>query len=393
MNRNIRIFIVIASLLLTAGFAAGADKEKSGSWLDRFKLNGDLRLRYEGFDQEGRYDDGRRDRFRIRLRAGFGFQVRDDLKIGFQLRSGDSSDPVSDNQSLDGGFSKKEIAIAEAYADWQAHDNVSIIAGKFAPKKLWMVSDMQWDDDVVVEGAMERFLMKGSGETFKKLEASVYQFVLDEDSTSEDGYLFGAQVRPTFKLTDKNELTFGVGYENYSRPQEVVGLTAGDTISGNRITNLLDGEGNLVSDFRIASAFFQWKNKTSKKWPVKVSFFYYKNTGAKSEIGEETSVDNAVGAGDDNDTAFFARVQVGDYKKPGQMAFRLSKYDSEPDALFYAYTQSDTTRASNVDGLRFDFRIGMPAKGYINVTWYNTKPTLGDFSTMDRWQVDYIFRF
>ena len=95
----------------------------------------------------------------------------------------------------------------------------------------------------------------------------------------------------------------------------------------------------------------------------------------------------------ENDTAFFGRIQIGDYKKPGQVAVRLSRYDSKPDAMFFAYAQSDTRRATNVDGYRVDVRIGMPMKDFINLTWYQTDWTLGEDTTMDRWQVDYIFNF
>ena len=96
---------------------------------------------------------------------------------------------------------------------------------------------------------------------------------------------------------------------------------------------------------------------------------------------------------EDNDTAFFGRIQVGDYKKPGQVAVRLARYDSKPDAIFYAFAQSDSRRASNVDGYRADVRVGMPAKGYVNFTWYRTDWQIGEDTTMDRWQLDYIFRF
>ena len=75
------------------------------------------------------------------------------------------------------------------------------------------------------------------------------------------------------------------------------------------------------------------------------------------------------------------------------MAFRYSRYDSRPDAMFYAFTQSDTIRGSNVDAHRFDFRLGMPLKSYINVTYYNARPKAGGDDVMNRWQFDYIFRF
>jgi hypothetical protein len=189
----------------------------------------------------------------------------------------------------------------------------------------------------------------------------------------------------------------------------VVGLTFGgalDTEPEGYVTNLIDpATGDLVSDFDVASLFAVWKNKSSKKWPVKVSLFFYKNLGAESATGgiyqgeldggvlvvDEIVAEDLVS--DENDSAYYARIQVGDYKKPGRMAFRYTRYDSKPDAMFYAWVQSDTKRGTNVEGNRVDFRIGMPKKAYINVTWYNTDWKYGDDPTMDRWQFDYIFKF
>jgi hypothetical protein len=381
----------------------GQDKE-SKSWADRIKFGGDLRLRYEYFSWSGKFDDGDRARERGRLRFGVKAELRDDLNVGFQLRSGNPDNPHSDNQSFDGGFNKKEIAIAEAYVDWKLNEHVSIIAGKFTPKKLWVVSDLQWDDDVTTEGSMQSFLVNGGDGTFKNFEANTYQFILEESGSSADASLFGFQARPTLKLGDTNELVVGIGFDSYSRPDKVVALTIDGkllTEPEGFVTNLVDpATGMLVSDFRVANAFVVWKNKASKRWPVKVSLFYYKNTGAKSTLGSVVTFDDGMitgtvvsGTGDSNDTAVFARAQVGDYKKPGHVAVRYAYYDSEPDAVFYAFVQSDTRRGSNVDGGRLDVRVGMPLKGYINVTWYHTDWKIGDDTTMHRWQADYVFKF
>jgi hypothetical protein len=97
--------------------------------------------------------------------------------------------------------------------------------------------------------------------------------------------------------------------------------------------------------------------------------------------------------GEDHDTAYFARIQVGDYKKLWQPCFRYSYYSSEPDALFFAWPQSDTNRQSNVEAHRVDFRLGGPKKSYVNVTYYRTEPNFGEDTVLNRWQVDYIIRF
>jgi hypothetical protein len=257
---------------------------------------------------------------------------------------------------------------------------------------------------VIAEGVMEEFDWE-FGDTFKSLEVNLYQFALEESSSGSDAYMFGGQVAPTFKINDVNSVTAGVGYETISHPEAVFGLTQGeklDTEPEGFFTNLVtidpvSGEATPISDYRVANVFVVWKNKSIKKWPIKVSLFYYKNTGTEDLVGAvynwEDDVIVATANADDNNTAFYGRVQVGDYKKPGQMAFRFSKYDSEPDAIFYAYVQSDTRRGTNVDGNRFDFRIGMPAKSYINFTWYNTDWKVGSDTTMDRWQLDYVFKF
>lgn len=372
-----RKWLGAAVLALTASSASLAGD--TPAWLERIDFKGDFRLRYEGFDQDGSFDNGHRDRLRFRLRFGFESRIREDLRVGFALHSGDPADPVSANQTLDEGLSFKEINIGEAWVDWTAADWGSVRLGKFLPDDLWHVSDLQWDDDVAIEGAMESFHFGGSG-GFAGVTANVYQVVLNESGDGSDAYLFGAQVRPAFRVGEKSELTVGVGYDSYSHPEDVVALSLDGDLGGNPITNIvIDPDGNLASDFRIVQAFAEWSNKASERWPFKVSVFAYRNTGAD-------------GLGEDQDSALFARVQVGDYKKFKQMAIRLTRYESEPDALFYAYAQSDTGLGSNVEGYRFDYRLGMPARSYINISWYNVEPKVGPGETTDRWQLDYVFR-
>lgn len=342
-------------------------------WYERIDFRGDLRLRGEFFSVEGISPNDRRERFRLRFRPGMSAHITDWLEIGFQLRSGDPADPVSDNESFDGGFSLKAISISEAYAAVHPNDSFDLTMGKFDPKKRWVVTDMQWDDDVTVEGAMQEL-------AFGPFEASLYQYILEESGSSRDAYMLGGQVHGDFGNDAVGTFTVGAGFDSWIRPQMVVDRTLGGTLEGNRVTNLLDANGKLVSDFDIAHAFVIWSWNRSEHWPVKFSLFGYLNTGAR-------------GAGGELDTAYFVRLQVGDYKRKGQMMFRASRYFSEPDALFYVFAQSDTTMASDVDGYRVDFRLGYVKKSYFNLTWYHARPVYALFPTMDRLQVDYIIVF
>jgi hypothetical protein len=379
--------------------AAFAGERDDLEWYDRLSMGGDLRLRAEHINWEDKFDDDIRDRFRYRFRLGMTAVLSEAVELGFQIRSGNPDNPQSDNQSFDGGFSKKEIALSEAFVDWQPRESFGLRAGKFSPKKLWHVSDLQWDDDVIVEGVMGSLRFGGSDDS-EAYVASAYQFILEESSDSDDAYLLGGQLRRNFALNDKNRLTAGFGYDSFTRPDKVVGLTLGgelDTEPEGVVTNLIGPDGMLVSDFRVFSAFAQWKNKTNRRWPLSVSLFYYKNLGAERTVGAITDEGgNVLVAGlrsDENDKGYYARVQLGDYKKPGQVAIRLTKYKSEPDAIFYAWVQSDTRRGSNVDGERVDVRIGMPMNAHVNVTFYNTDWEKGTDTTMRLWQFDYILEF
>jgi hypothetical protein len=391
--------IAIALLLLTGLAAPVVASDDDDNWYDRLNFGGDFRLRYEGFDWDGHFDDGSRHRFRYRFRVGLTADITDKVTAGFQLRSGNSQNPISDNQSFDTGFDKNSISIAQAYVEWRATDSFALVVGKFAPKGRWSAADLQWDDDVTTEGAMQMFDWKTGG-VVKKIDLNLWQYILNESSGSSDAYMVGGQIVPVFALGEKNDLAVGLSYDKVSKPDVVVGLYNDGSLDldATHITNFVDPTtGELVSDFEIANVFAEWKNKSSERWPIKVTLYMYKNLGANDVAGEirQTGSTNVLttGVSSDNDTAIFARVQVGDYKKPGQMAFRLSRYDSEPDAMLFAYSQSDTRRASNVDGYRFDFRVGLPKQSHINLTWYQTDWKIGEDSTMNRWQVDYIIKF
>jgi len=348
-------------------------EKKDEKWYDRIDFKGDLRLRGEFFWVDGISSNDRRERFRARIRPGIYADITDWMEVGLQVRSGDPTDPVSDNSSFDGGFSLIPLSISEGYARFDLGKALDLTIGKFDPKNKWVVTDMQWDDDVTVEGAMEEL-------SFGPLKIDFYQYILEEDKRTRDAYLLGGQVYGSFGSDSVGSFTVGAGFDQWVRPQMVADLTLDGKLNGNHVTNLLDDDQQLISDFEIANAFVTWSLKKSDRWPVKFSLFGYLNTGAR-------------GLGKDYDTGYFVRLQVGDYKKKGQMMFRASRYYSEPDALFYVFAQSDTTMASDVDGYRFDFRLGYVNKSYFNFTWYHTKTVYSVFPDMDRLQVDYIIVF
>jgi hypothetical protein len=294
-----------------------SEKDDKKAWYDIIKILGDLRLRAESFDWGDKFDDGRRDRFRYRLRLGFMASLHEQLDLGIELRSGNFRDAVSDNTSFDGAGTKDEIAIAQAFVHYKPLRDFWVPAGKFSPKKLWHVSDLQWDDDAVVNGLMLAYDRKRDG-LVKDVDVRGYSFVLEENSSRGDSYWYGVQVGPTFGLTKRDTLLVGAGFDLVTNPEEVARNSAGFTddalFGGNAVTNLVifDENGDaqaLVSEFEIATLYTEWKNKASKQWPVKVSLFYYKNFGAGDRVGIDPTVGpSSAGTGEENDTGWFFRL-------------------------------------------------------------------------------------
>ena len=247
---------------------AGKDDDKPKKWYDRITFSGDARMRYEGFKKEGSYDKDRRDRFRTRIRVGLTATITEKMTFGLQLRNGDPDDPVSNNTSYDGAFQFKEFNLGQGYLDYQFTDAVGVIGGKFDAKKRWKVSDMQWDDDVTVEGLMENFDLGSGDGAFKGVDIALYQFMLEESKNESDSRLYGLQTRMNFKAGEDGKFFIGAGYDTWDNPQGIADLTLGGDLGGNNMTNIVDEDGMLVSDFDILNIHAEYKNIASKRWPV-----------------------------------------------------------------------------------------------------------------------------
>jgi hypothetical protein len=201
----------------------GADK-----WLKDLKFKGDLRLRYEAFQNTSgavtENDD--RNRFRYRLRFGWEKKFSDQMNIGFYLASGEgpttsgtsagssalNSDPTSTNTSLDGNFNFKPIYIEKVFAAYNPEwtkigpvENLNVTAGKFDNPFEKGSSDILWDRDVKPEGIYEKVDLKLLDTTNFDLKSYLTsgQFVLDEDANTSGGgdanlFAFQLGINPVF---------------------------------------------------------------------------------------------------------------------------------------------------------------------------------------------------
>lgn len=226
-------------------------------WLRRIRPSGDVRARWERdlfasgnygqtdfnaintgkpFDLPGldyandRYLDVDRDRTRPRLRARLGLDadVSHGFTVGLRLASGDTSAPVSTNQTLGGSggnFSKYQLWLDRAFIRWAPADALAVDVGRF--ENPFFRTDLIWDEDVSFDGvalraggqrgALRPFLAGGAF----PLHATGLNFPADsvDKLPSRNRWLYALQLGTTWRPSDALGLKVGVAYYYFHHVQ------------------------------------------------------------------------------------------------------------------------------------------------------------------------------
>lgn len=264
-----------------------------------------------------------------------------EFEWGIRFSSGTLAQPVSPNPVLTDFFSRKPVAIDQAYVSWRPRPapGLRVIAGKFEP--TWSRTEMTIDNDVQVEGVSEVFSHDLKYSVLKNITLSAWQLpLLERGSTfvrnangtvnieeskrnGRDLGLFGAQLQARFALNKSTNLTLSVANQHFSNtdainPVQVFGsnlqlpvtitipataTTPSQTVTG--VVNiprefLLSGNGNLglsnttnaainrngrlASRFNLVDFLAQLDIRHFKHNPMTLIFDYVRNTGTRDVI-------------------------------------------------------------------------------------------------------------
>lgn len=289
--------------------APAPDKESApakAQWTDTLKLSGDLRYRHESIDQDG---SDERIRHRVRARVQLKASPTENTEVVVRLASG-SDDPVSTNQSLDGGFSTKDFGLDLAYFKTELGQGNAVIAGKmknplFAPGN----SSLLWDGDLTPEGLAWTY---ENGSFF----ANAIGFVVEERSSASDSLVLGGQLGLSRTISDGVDVVAGVGFYDYA-------ATMGRSPFFDANGNSTDADGNYLFDYELTEVFAQMTAALADM-PLVVYLDW---------------VNNSAGGGED--TGFAVGAKLGKASKPGQWDFGYTYKDLEADAVLATFTDSD----------------------------------------------------
>ena len=307
MVKPITAFLCVV-LLSTASLAS--------DWWENIKLKGDFRYRHEMIDTEGK---DTRNRQRIRARFEVLANVNQTTIVGLQVATG-SDDPVSTNQTLDNGYSTKNLMLDLAYLEIkpQTIKGLSIKGGKFKnpffkPGK----SELIWDGDMNPEGGAAAY-KKDLQDISITLIAS--GFWIEEHSSGDDSWMAAGQGLFSYNLNDnKSGITAGAGFFNYINTVGFEPFFDADNPMGNTV----DTSSLYVNDYQLLELFGEVNHKFGNI-PVTMMGDYVTNTAV------------------DNDcNGWLVGIRIGKAKKTGSWSCRYNYREVEKDAVIGMYADSD----------------------------------------------------
>jgi len=358
--------VVAALAMLVVTNVAHADTHP---WYDHIDLTGDLRVRNESFNIEGKKD---RLRHRIRARLQITANVHDDVVASIGLASG-GDDPVSTNQSLDGGFSTKDIRLDLAFFTWKPSSarGVSVTAGKmklpfYTPGKTQLI----WDSDLRPEGVTVGLKSKPSDVTLSLVMGGYW---VDESSSFRDAALLAAQADVKFGArTSRSFVRAGGGYFDYARLENHPTVFDASDSFGNS-TNV---DMTYMYDYNLLEAFVELGTEMGST-PVVVFGDYVTNSDP-----------------DSNNVGWLIGARIGKTKRTGSWEVRYNYRKSEMDALLGVFTDSDFIGGgTNGQGHKFSMDVQLAKRIKAGGTAFINESGLTTKTDYNRYQLDVVIKF
>lgn len=359
---NHRLFYILLgtlTLCLTASPVRGQSNGASGASEEvssaeevspaarAVNFSGDFRLRYENTAnvEPGTPLFEARHREVVRFRAGATIQINDLIQFGGRMATGSQDDPNTADVTLGNFVDDLDVSLDRLYIALK-HQDLFISGGKFA--NPFRRTALVWDGDVNPQGVAGSYTFAGSGPISAKF-IGMYA-IIDEHSGSAtpDSDMGGAQVELSMQSASDWSLTLAGGYFNY-RISSLSNADAGDTRSNN-----INSDGTAyISDFNLLDVIAV-VDYGGLGYPIRFVGDYVKNLGAEV----------------DEDQGFMLDLFVGRASQTKDVRFRYGYAELETDGVLAAFSNDNTTLATNYVQHTLTLDYVVLDHTTLNVTWY-----------------------
>ncbi len=422
--------------------------ERQIKGLGPISFSGDVRLRGEPFF--GGPTDESLDRVRERVRARFNAvaDLGSQFRAGISLASGDINDPTSTNQTLTGFYTRKTIALDQAFVEYKPKQVkfLDLIGGKF--RYPWYNTELTWDKDLNIEGVAETFSFDIHTPVLKRFAVVAFQLPSAEvaNTSSTDKRInqqitYGGQIQTVWQLVPRVKLSAYSGFYWFDSSDSIAlalarasaknpqtpltgllplgtGNTVQNAIFTTTATNVVTVGGTRyptgvmsITNAQYASQYALFDNiarfdiDTGRpKFPVSLIGDYVQNTEACSNLPNIAAAPANTASITYTQTknftcvsnqrrGYWAEARVGRLQQKGDWQLGYTRIYIEREAVLSNFNYSDIRQGSNVTQHRIDGFYQLGPSVQLGAAALIGRPLASSEPWLTRLQFDAIYIF
>jgi len=422
--------------------------ERQIKGLGPISFSGDVRLRGEPFFGGPSDESLERARARVRVRFNAMADLGSQFRTGISLASGDVNDPTTTNQTLTGFYTRKAVALDQAFVEFRPTQfkPLTLVGGKF--RYPWYNTELTWDKDLNPEGAAETLGFSFNTPVLKRFALVGFQLPFAEiagtaanDKRTTQQITYGGQVQTTWQLAPHVTLNAYSGiYDFHGADAVAIALARASAKNPQTpLTGLLPlGSGNPVQDSTYTTTSTTIVTVNGAAFPTGVTSITNAQFASKFQLvdsivrldvdtgharaplsfigdyvqnmGACANLPNIVAAPANTSTATFKQTvnapcvsnqrrgywmegRVGRLQEKGDFQFGYTHIYIEREAVLGNFNYSDIRQGSNVTQHRFDFFYQFDRSVQLGVTALVGRPLGTTEPWLTRLQFDSIYIF
>lgn len=309
--------------------------ERQIKGLGPISFSGDVRLRAEPFFGGPRDQSMDRARARVRVRFNALATLGSQFRAGVTLASGDINDPTTTNQTLTGFYSRKPIALDQAFVEFTPDQfkHLTVVGGKF--RYPWFNTELTWDKDLNPEGAAETLGFKLNTPILKRIALVGFQLPFAEVAGTASAnkriaqqITYGGQLQTAWQFGPRLTLSAFSGFYDY-RGTDSIALALARANAKNPqtpLTGLLPlASGNPVQDSIYTTTASTIITVNGTAYPTGVTSVTSAQFGSKFAL-----FDNLAKIDIDTGNARFPVSFIGDYVQNTEACANLAHIVAAP---------------------------------------------------------------
>ena len=422
--------------------------ERQIKGLGPISFSGDIRLRAEPFFGGPTNESMDRARERVRVRFNAFADLGSQFKAGISLASGDVNDPTSTNSTLTGFYTRKPIALDQAFVQFTPDQfkNLTLIGGKF--RYPWYNTELTWDKDLNPEGAAESLSFNIPSPVLKRIAFVGFQLPFAEvagtsstDQRIAQQITYGGQIQTVWRIAPHvtlgaysalydfrgaDSIAYALARASSKNPQTpfagLLPLTSGNTVQDSIYTTTATSVVTIggttyptgvttITNAQFASKFSLFDNIARldidtghSKYPISFIGDYVQNMGACGNLANIAPAPAATATQtfkqtvnapcvSDQRRGYWAEGRVGRLQEKHDIQFGYTRIYIEREAVLGNFNYSDIRQGTNVTQHRFDTFYQFDKSVQLGFTALVGRPLATTEPWLTRLQFDTIYIF